>query len=155
VVVGTLAAVRDPKQPEAHHVLGRAWLSLGELGQAIRSFENVIALDSSHGYALNNLGLAYLRANRNVEAADVLSRASELLPHVAYIQNNLGVADERLGRIDEAKSAYAQASLLSPKYVKAQVNSSRLARLSAMDLGGDAGVVEEAGEVEVPGVTVE
>jgi hypothetical protein len=39
------------------------------------------------------------------------------------------VALERTGSIDEAKAAYAEASFLSPKYLKAQLNASRLASL--------------------------
>jgi predicted Zn-dependent protease len=55
------------------------------------------------------------------------------------VHNNLGVALERVGQIEEAKAAYAEASFLSPKYVKAQLNASRIAKLAqapAID-GGD------------------
>jgi len=138
LAAGMLAVERGPAEPEAYQALGRAHLSKGELAPAIADFEKVLALKPDHGHALNNLGFAYLRANRNHDAVEVLRRAVEVLPHVAYVHNNLGVALERVGRIDEAKDAYAAASFLSPKYVKAQVNASRiaqLARASAADGG--------------------
>jgi tetratricopeptide (TPR) repeat protein len=77
---------------------------------------------------MNNLGFAYLRANENAKAVEVLTPASEKLTTVAYVHNNLGVALERMGRKDEAKAAYLHAMDLSPKYVKARVNADRVAR---------------------------
>lgn len=123
------AIARDPGIPEAHHVHGRAALSRGELQEAIDAFEKAVALDGDHGHALNNLGFAYLRANENASAVQVLSRAAAILPNVAYVQNNLGIALERVGRTEEAKLAYTAATSLSPKYIKAQVNMNRVAKL--------------------------
>ena len=109
---------------------------LGDLQGAITSFKTVIALQPDHGYAMNNLGLAYLRANLNEQAVEVLEEAVEQLPNVSYVQNNLGVAYERIGRADDAKHAYQQAMDLSPKYVKARVNAARVAK-SPVELDGD------------------
>ena len=127
--VGREAVALDAQNVEGWHALGRAHLSNGDLQSAIVAFEKAVEIDPKHGYALNNLGLAYLRANENAAAAQVLERAVELLPHVAYVQNNLGVAYERLGHVEEAKAAYDQATVLSPKYVKARVNSDRVAKV--------------------------
>lgn len=128
--VAHAALKRAPDDPEIYHVMGRVHLSRGELSPAIAMFEKVLSLEPDHGHALNNLGYAYLRANHNEEAVDVLARASDLLPHLSYVFNNLGVALERTGRISEAKAAYAQASFLAPRYVKAKLNSARVAALS-------------------------
>jgi len=129
MLTGREAVKLDDQNVEGWHALGRAHLSAGDLQSAIVAFEKAVELDPKHGYALNNLGLAYLRANENAAAAQVLERAAEALPHVAYVQNNLGVAYERLGHIDEAKAAYDQATVLSPKYVKARINSDRVAKV--------------------------
>ncbi len=120
---------RDPQNVEGWQALGRAHLSAGDLPSAIVALEKAVELKPDHGYALNNLGLAYLRANENPSAAQVLERAAAQLPNVSYIQNNLGVAYERLGRVDEAKIAYERATELSPKYVKARINSERVAKV--------------------------
>ncbi len=128
--VGHEAALRDAQNPEVYQAIGRGHLSLGQLAPAIAMFEKVVSIDPGHGHALNNLGFAYLRANRDEEAVEVLTRAGELLPKVAYVHNNLGVALERVGRSDDAKRAYLEASFLSPKYVKAQLNVARLHTLT-------------------------
>ncbi len=91
-------------------------------------------LAPEHGHALNNLGFAYLRANENAKAAEVLARAAALLPHVAYVHNNLGVAYERLGRTEEAQAAYATATRLSPRYVKARVNARPDEQVARLDV---------------------
>jgi Flp pilus assembly protein TadD len=141
VMAGREASARDPGNAEAFHVTGLAQLSMGELGGAIASFEKTVELEPNHGWALNNLGFACLRANRNERAVEVLERAAEQLPHVASVQNNYGVALERVGRKDEAKAAYQHAMDLSPKYVKARLNSARVAKAPAG--GDDAQVVDD------------
>jgi Flp pilus assembly protein TadD len=126
---GREAVLRDPQNVEGWQALGRAHLSAGDLPSAIVAFEKAIEIAPTHGYALNNLGLAYLRANENPSAAQVLERAVAVLPNVAYVQNNLGVAYERMGQVDEAKAAYDRATALSPRYVKARINSERVAKV--------------------------
>jgi Flp pilus assembly protein TadD len=128
-LAGREAVVRDSSNVEAWQALGRAHLTAGDLPSAIVAFEKAIEIAPNHGYALNNLGLAYLRANENPSAAQVLERAADQLPNVAYVQNNLGVAYERMGKLTEAKAAYDRATALSPKYVKARINSDRVAKV--------------------------
>jgi tetratricopeptide (TPR) repeat protein len=130
IATGREAIARDEQNVEGWHALGRAYLSSGDLQSAIIAFEKAIEIAPHHGYSLNNLGLAYLRAYENDAAVQVLERAVEELPHVAYVQNNLGVAYERVGRKIEAKEAYSRAIALSPRYVKAKLNSDRVAKLS-------------------------
>jgi tetratricopeptide (TPR) repeat protein len=124
-----IAIIRDDGNPENHQAAGLAQLSLGDLKSAIAYFERAVELKPDHGYALNNLGFAYLRANENDKAVGVLQLAAEALPHLAYVHNNLGVAYERLGQAQEAKDEYFIATSLSPKYVKARINASRVAKV--------------------------
>ncbi len=125
VVAAEDAIARDEGNPEGWQVKGIGHLSQDELKDAIRSFEKVVSLKPDHGWALNNLGLAYLRAGENTQALEVLTTAHELLPNVAYVANNYGVALERSGKHEEAKAAIQQASLLSPRYIKAKLNLAR------------------------------
>ncbi|HVE84424.1 MAG TPA: tetratricopeptide repeat protein, partial [Myxococcales bacterium] len=149
--IGQQAISRDPENPEAYHVAGRALLASDQLQGAMVMFGKAIELKPDHGYAMNNLGFAYLRANMNEEAVDILTRASELLPSVAYVHNNLGVALERTGRQDEAMAEYMLSTTLSPKYVKALVNHARLERTASaspddVGIGSDA-TVEPAEDI--------
>ncbi len=111
--VGLDAIDRDAENPETYLVTGRAYLADDQVGMAIWMFQKAIELSPDHGYALNNLGFAYLRANRNEEALEVLIRAAQVLPHVADVQNNLGLALERV---------FAEAAQLLPTHLEAQLH---------------------------------
>jgi tetratricopeptide (TPR) repeat protein len=128
---------RDGGNVEAYQALGRAALVQGDLRRAMDYLEQARVLAPSHGWVLNNLGFAYLRANENAEALETLARAAELLPAAAVVQNNLGVALERLGRTEEASAAFEKSSALAPHYTRALVNRARLALLRTTD-GGSA-----------------
>src|SRR6185436_10336340 len=149
VKIGQQAIARDPENPEAYHVTGRAMLSADQLQGAMVMFGKTVELKPDHGYALNNLGFAYLRANMNQEAVEVLSKAAELLPNVAYVHNNLGVALERVGRTDEASAEYMLSTSLSPRYVKAVLNHERMKKTAALtpdESGSATDAVVEPGE---------
>ncbi len=126
---------RDGGNVEAYQALGRAALVEGDLRKAMDSLEQARVLAPAHGWVLNNLGFAYLRANENAEALETLARAAELLPNAAVVQNNLGVALERLGRTEEASLAFERSSALAPHYTRALVNRARLAQLLTQDAG--------------------
>ena len=143
------AVGRDEGNVEAWQALGRAQLGSGNLAGAIKSLEQARTLEPSHGWVLNNLGFAYLRASRDPEALEVLERAAELLPEAAVVHNNLGVARERTGDLDGARASYARSALLAPKYVKARVNGERTAMVrGGTDGGVDAAHVPEEGDGE-------
>jgi tetratricopeptide (TPR) repeat protein len=125
---------RDGGNVEAYQALGRAALVEGDLRKAMDYLEQARVLAPAHGWVLNNLGFAYLRANENTEALETLARAAEL-PTAAVVQNNLGVALERLGRTEEASSAFEKSSALAPHYTRALVNRARLAQLLTQDAG--------------------
>ena len=124
------AMKRDDENPEVYQVIGRALMNQGLLPGAIASFEQAVELAPDHGYALNNLGFAYLRANENEKAVGVLTRAHDLLPEVAYVANNLGIALERTGHMDGATLAYERATELSPGYLKARLNVERMRQVA-------------------------
>jgi tetratricopeptide (TPR) repeat protein len=138
---------RDGGNVEAYQALGRAALVEGDLRKAMDYLEQARVLAPSHGWVLNNLGFAYLRANENAEAYETLARAAELLPAAAVVQNNLGVALERLGRTEEATAAFEKSSALAPHYTRALVNRARLAQLRTED-GGAGPAPDEDSETD-------
>jgi tetratricopeptide (TPR) repeat protein len=149
--VGRQAIERDPDNPGAYQVSGRASLGQGQLAAAIRLFKQVIEIAPDHGYALNNLGYAYLLSGQNEEALEALTRAAELLPDLAYVQNNLGVALERLGRLNEAMHAFAEAAELSPRYLKAQLNLQRLEKLASGEISEEGELDDRSFDAELGG----
>ncbi len=149
---GREAIVRDPVDPDAYQVTGRALLARGELTPAIQMFEQVTELSANHGHAWNNLGYACLLANEDQAAVDALTRAAELLPGVAYVQNNLGIALERTGRLDEAMRAFTVATEISPKYVKAKLNLQRLEQLASTGEMPDQQELDDGSADVSPGI---
>lgn len=144
VVAGREAIARDAENAEAHQVVGLSLLAMDELPGAIASFKKVLELAPEQPWAMNDLGFAYLRANEDELALEVLTQAAERLPTVAYVHNNLGVALERAGRKGEAKAAYQRAMDLSPKYVKARLNAARVAKVEDAETStGDAEPVSD------------
>lgn len=139
---------RDDGNVEAYQVLGRGALLEGDLRRAMDWLEQAQALSPSHGWVLNNLGFAYLRANENARALETLTRAAELLPDAAVVQNNLGVALERMGHASEASAAFERSAALAPHYTRALVNRARLALVGTADAGPepeeDTGADDEA-----------
>jgi tetratricopeptide (TPR) repeat protein len=135
VRLASAALVRDEANVEAHQVLGRAALVDGDLRRAIDWLEQARELAPAHGWVLNNLGFAYLRANENAQALETLQSAVEFLPDAAVVHNNLGVALERLGRTEEAQRAFERSAELAPRYTRALVNRARLALLRGADAG--------------------
>jgi tetratricopeptide (TPR) repeat protein len=132
------AMQRDDGNVEVYQVLGRVALARGDIARAIEWLEEARVLAPEHGWVLNNLGFAYLRANQNADAMETLRRAAELLPLAPVVHNNLGVALERMGRTEEAAAAFERSATLAPRYTQALVNRARLALLRASDAGTDA-----------------
>lgn len=92
-----------PNDPE---LLYDAALSAERLGrhEAMEAhLRHLLKLHPEHPHALNALGYSY--ADRNIrldEAADLLSRASALMPEDAYIMDSMGWLQYRQGKLDEA-----------------------------------------------------
>ena len=142
--LATQALERDDGNVEAYQALGRAALVEGDLRHAIEWLDQAQTLAPAHGWVLNNLGFAYLRANENAKALETLSRAAEVLPNAAVVQNNLGVALERAGRTDDASAAFEKSAALAPGYTRALVNRARLALVRPADGGVAPGPEEDA-----------
>ena len=75
-LAGREAIARDAGNAEGFQIVGLAQLAMNELGGAIASFEKAVELEPNHGWALNNLGFACLRANQNERAVTFLEHAA-------------------------------------------------------------------------------
>lgn len=100
---------------EAEHLLGNAYMKLGQFDAAARAYESALA-DVSYGKrgALQcNRGRALLAASRPQDAVlaltDAVSDASYATPYKAYMA--LGSAYEQLGDVRKAGMAYRSAAI--------------------------------------------
>jgi len=120
------AISQDSTSSEGYRLLGRTRYALGDVDVAIAAYQKALVLDGNDVWAMNNLGLIYIRQGRYEEALPALARAVELKGGSPVFQNNLGVALERTGRYSEAVTAYQAALAADSGYVKASVALARV-----------------------------
>lgn len=103
----------EPKNFDAHFLLGSALQKLGEHGAALKVLALARSLHPDHAGLLNNVGLSSLALGYAHEAAESFRRALALEPCLAESWANLGNALRLAGRIGEASAAIRQALALS------------------------------------------
>ena len=113
---------RQPKHPEALHLLGVIALGTRNFAAAIDLIRRAIEADPNQCFYHANLGVALLERDQPEAAAAALVQATRLQPNYAEAHANLGVALQALGKHDQAVDAYDHALALQPGYVQAAFN---------------------------------
>ena len=103
--IGIMVLAAQPRNPEAIQV------AAGRYGE----FNTLKTGDRPAARALNNQGLAQLRAGNVNGAIDLLNRAALTDPNDSEIMGNLGYALVQAGRLDEADKALNLALLINPR----------------------------------------
>lgn len=106
---------------EARLAAGLAAHRDGDLGRAMESYRDVLAVDPGHAAALNLLGTAYLQTGDAAAAADYLERASRRKRDDPHLLANLGQAYIALERYADAAEVYRKASRIAPREAQFQV----------------------------------
>ena len=101
--------------------LGFAYISLGQVAEAITSYEESLAAMPT-STAHQNLGLVLLRLDRLNEAETQMRAAIQLQPDDAEAHSGLGAVLARQGRNGEAIAAYREAIRLRPGLAVAHAN---------------------------------
>jgi tetratricopeptide (TPR) repeat protein len=100
---------RHPANPWGHYMVGlSAWKS-GDLAKSEQAFEKSLSIDPHHVKSLVNLSRVFIQQKRHDEAAERLTRASEIEPESADIFRLLGRTYAVQRKTDEAIEAYRQA----------------------------------------------
>jgi Flp pilus assembly protein TadD len=111
----TQARKINPKQPEAHIVLGLTYLQQEQFNDAVAALEEGIGQNPKSADLHFNLGTAYDKLNRFDDVERVMETAIKLDPHHADALNYLGYSyAERGVKIDEALSLTKRAVALKP-----------------------------------------
>ena len=112
-------AAKAPLHARAHHGVGYALGTSGDIEGAIREYKLALELARDR-YAfyrmplLTELGAAYILAHRYQEAASVLEVGVRENPQNASMANNLALARLRLGDLDAAYQHALRATQLDP-----------------------------------------
>lgn len=96
----------------ANFYIGVYYIHVNDMDNAINSFRKVIAIDSKHGAALNNLGVLYLLKGNKIEGVKYLKNALDLF-------NNYNDAKFNL---DNIQNFYAQK--FKPKFTLRELRKS-------------------------------
>ncbi|MBK4736121.1 tetratricopeptide repeat protein [Noviherbaspirillum pedocola] len=140
----------------------------GALDDAMRLYEEVLALSPNHHKALHGVGAIAFQCGDYASAAGFFGRSAAYHPHNAHTLYHLGCAYQALGQMEDALCCYDRAIILTPGLYEAHANrgvvQSELGRpqdalasfdralalrpQSANDLANRATVLRELGQME-------
>ena len=86
---------------------------------SVTLFSHAIKVTQNNYIAYYNLGMAYSKLGRQLEAIDAFKRAIKIKPYYAEAYYNLGFACSNLGRQQEAVEAFRQVVRIKPDYAEA------------------------------------
>ena len=101
--------------------IGMADRELGDLPDAVTSFERAELLDPGNQAVLSNLVDAYLAAGRPNDALRIANRAMQLHPNDSLSYETLGTVQLTQGKFDEGRASLTKAIALDPKDVRAKL----------------------------------
>jgi TolA-binding protein len=121
------------------YATGRTRFESGDVKGAVESFLQAIKLEPKSAEVYLNLGHAYLKLQKDSDAAKAFKQSIKLNPDQPETQYGLGLASFRIRRFEDAAAAFRKATVLNPSMAKAHYGLS----LSYQELGNTNGLLEE------------
>jgi len=118
---------------------GRTRFESGDVKGAVDAFLQSIKLEPKSAEVYLNLGHAYLKLQKDADAAKAFKQSIKFNPDQPETQYGLGLASFRIKRFDDAAKAFRQATTLNPRMAKAHYGLS----LAYQELGNTNGLIEE------------
>lgn len=103
--------------------------------EAIKLLIEVTSRTNKHSAPYVNLGIAYLKTGKIVEAEESLLKAFKINPDHPVTNNELGMVYRKSGRFAEAKNSYERVIKKYPEFLPARKNLGILCDLFMDDLG--------------------
>jgi TonB family protein len=119
------STARDPHNSSAFNDLGRAYLFLNELPQAVVALRKATEVNSEDIYAFNNLGLALMREKKFDEALPAFKKQLEINPQDRYVHPNLGRLYLQTKEYEKAAAEFEIAAQASPDDAHIQADLGR------------------------------
>lgn len=94
--------------------IGVAYHHMFAMGQAKKSYQHALKLNSDYPPALNNLGAVYFSEKNYKKAIKLYRHALKLTPDAAVTYSNLGTAYFAMKKVQPGIEAYRQALMLDP-----------------------------------------
>lgn len=115
-------AERKPENVWGHYMKGLSEWRAGELEQAIESFDQALAIDSTHRKSLHNSTRVLLELDRNDEALERIETALAVDSTSAETWRLVGRVRDELGQPEAAIEAYKHALVIDERDVWAMNN---------------------------------
>jgi TonB family protein len=109
------STARDPHNSSSFNELGRAYLQLNELPQAVIAFRKATEINREDPYAFNNLGLALMREKKFDEAVPAFQKQLEINPWDRFAHPNLGRLYMQSKQYDKAVAEFEIAAKSAPE----------------------------------------
>jgi TonB family protein len=108
------STLHDPHNSSAFNDLGRAYMSLNELPQAVAALRKATEVNPDDPYAFNNLGLALMRQQNFDEATTAFKKQLEVNPDDRFVHPNLGRLYLQTKEYERAVAEFEIAAKASP-----------------------------------------
>eukprot|EP00775_Hariotina_reticulata_P012139 gene12139-12277_t len=112
-----LSLATDAVLPDIWYNLGQVAIGIGDLSWATQCFRLAVALDPSHGEALNNLAVLDMRRGDVQQAAGHLRSGVRAAAHVFELHYNLALLAHRQGDLQEAMAQVNEALTVYPQHM--------------------------------------
>jgi eukaryotic-like serine/threonine-protein kinase len=112
----------DTMNPEIHRTHAIINRETGNIEQARETLENLIQLDSSNAFAINDLAYVYEILGENSLAEEYYIRAIELKPTYWAFHNHLGAFYYAQGRLEDAVNKFHDVTEINPENVRGFTN---------------------------------
>jgi len=110
-------------------------LESGKYDVAVDTFKSVIIAAPFMSAPYINLGIAYIRSERDAQAEEPLKKALELVSGHPLASHEYGLLLRREGRFDEARTVYESSLKIFPEYFPLRKNLGVLCDIYLNDLG--------------------
>ena len=124
------AITLQPEYPNAHNMLGSAYLATFDYAKAAESFQQAITLNPDFIDARFNLGKALLEQNEHDRALEHFNAVLEKAPLHTHALTGKGDAMAAQRKITEAGTCYEQAVQANPAFVPAHIGLGKLFQLA-------------------------
>jgi len=94
----------------------------GDLAQAEKLYQEVLAREGRNSAALHLLGVAKFQSGNPAKGLEFIDKSLAVQPNFAEARCNRGNVLKELGRLDEALASYERAIALKPDFVEAHYN---------------------------------
>ena len=120
---GSETLIKDyPNIPLLYSLSGACYKALGQLDDAVKRYEQTLAIKPDYADAHYNLGNALQELGQLDAAVKCFEQALAIKPDYASAYNNLGNTLKELGQLDTAVKCYKQALAIKPDYAETQCN---------------------------------